>query len=73
MSKKMYYIEMLHKYSNAENYDIQSKWFKTKASAKKWFHSNFDYVSKDMIVYLMTALFYGEEDYEIVTSEAISL
>lgn len=71
MAIKKYYIEMLHKYSNAENYDIQSKWFKTKASAKKWFYSNFDYVSKDMIVYLMTAVFYSENDYDIVRSEAI--
>lgn len=68
---KRYYIEMLHKNSEEENYDLQSKWFATKKGAKDWFANNFDYVSEGMHVWVMTAEFYDEDNYDIIKSEEL--
>lgn len=71
MKVKKYYIEFLHENSEAENYDMQSKWFDTKKEAKEWYKNNFDFVSSDMYVYLMTAVFNEDESYDIINSETL--
>lgn len=66
-----YYIEFVHINSQEENYDMQSKWFNTKGEAKQWLSENFDFISDDISVFLMTAEFTDEDDYDIVSSTKI--
>lgn len=68
--KYQYYIEFVHKNSEEENYDMQSKWFSRKQSAINWLRKNFDYISQDMTVFVMTAEFY-EDGYDIIKSEKV--
>jgi len=70
LSKK-FYIEFVHKNSDAENYDMQSKWFPTKKKALDWFKDSFDFVDNDVIVFVMTAKFKDEDNYEIIKSERV--
>lgn len=68
--KYQYYIEFVHKNSEEENYDMQSKWFSRKQSAIKWLRENFDYISQDVAVFVMTAKF-NEDSYDIIKSEKV--
>ena len=66
-----YYLEFVHVNSEAENYDMQSKWFNTKKEATQWLFENFDFISDDISVFLMTAKTTDEDDYDIVSSTKI--
>ena len=66
-----YYIEFVHANSQEENYDMQSKWFNTTEEARHWLSENFDFISDDISVFLMTAEFTDEGDYDIVSSAKI--
>lgn len=66
-----YYLEFVHINSKEENYDMQSKWFRTKTEAEQWLSGNFDFISDDISVFLMTAEFTDEGDYDIVSSTKI--
>ena len=63
-----YYLEFVHVNSEEENYDMQSRWFNTKKEAKQWLAENFDFISDDISVFLMTTEFTDEDDYDIVSS-----
>lgn len=58
---KKYYIEFLF-YGQTENncYDLQSKWFDTEKEAIEW-TKTFDYVSDNVEMYLMSAVWENEE------------
>ncbi len=66
-----YYLEFVHVNSQEENYDMQSKWFNTATEARCWLSGNFDFISDDISVFLMTAEFTDEDDYDIVSSTKI--
>jgi len=69
--KTRYYIEFVHNNSDEENYDMQSKWFNTPKEARKWLRENFDFICGDMNVYLLTANFTEEGDYDIVAKQRL--
>lgn len=70
--KTKFYIEFKHDNSDAENYDMQSKWFDTREDALDWFNDSFDFIESDMKVFLMTAEFSEDEsEYDIVKSERL--
>jgi hypothetical protein len=63
---KKYYIEFVFEGNDYINhYDLQSKWFDTEEQAIEW-TKTFDYVSENVVMYLMSALwdevegFYGD-------------
>jgi hypothetical protein len=58
---KKYYIEFLF-YNQTKNdcYDLQSKWFDTEKEAIEW-TKTFDYVSENIEMYLMSAIWENEE------------
>ena len=66
-----YYIEFIHDNSESENYDMQTKWFDTAIEAKSWLFDAFDFIDKSVKVFLMTAEFDTQGDYDIVKSELI--
>jgi len=69
--EQKFYIKFIHTNSEAENYDMQSKWFPTPKLAKDWFYENFDFVDDDVNAFLMTAEFTDEDSYDIVKSQRI--
>lgn len=71
--KYLYYIEFYHANSDEENYDMQSKWFKTKNKALMWLRLNFDYICADMNVFVVKAEFHGGDDYDIIESEKVAI
>ena len=66
-----YYIEIVDTSNDNELYAIQSKWFNTEKEAIEWFESNFDYIDRRFVPYVMTSEFCNEDEYEIVASEDI--
>ena len=66
-----YYIEFIHDNSESENYDMQSKWFNTAMQAKEWLFDAFDFIDESVKVFLMTAEFDAQGDYNVVKSELI--
>ena len=66
-----YYIEFVHENSDAENYDMQSKFFDTPKEAKAWLHNSFDFIDKAMRVFLMTVEFEDDDSYDIIESKRI--
>lgn len=60
---KMYYLEFIHSSENG-NYTMQSKWFKTKSETLEAYHDFFDYISREMKVFIMVANCNQEGDYE---------
>ena len=67
-----YYIEFVHKNSDEELYDMQTKWFDSEKEAKDWLHNNFDYICKDVSVCLMTVKVLNEDEYDIIKSQKLA-
>lgn len=57
--KTRYYVEF--GFDNNPSYDMQSKWFDTKAEAEEWLNESIDYIADGIKVWIMKAVWEDDE------------
>lgn len=73
--RRRYYIEIWMEnvvLDTDHAYVIQTKWFDTKKEAVDWYKNSFDYIdSKYCSAHLMTAQYYQNQDYNIISAKKL--
>lgn len=59
VKKTRYYVEF--GFDNNPSYDMQSKWFDTKAEAEEWLNESIDYIADGIKVWIMKAVWEDDE------------